>query len=812
MPKTYVRPEGNPETAIIALVGEQPGRQEIISGKPFVGPAGGILDEVIMGIQLPRHSCYLTNVIKDLDYPLRHYISYEQGGTYSEAGMKYKNILIEELNSINAKVIIALGWVPLSALCERPGIGKWRGSVIENPLLPGKFIIPTHHPATVLKEYGKGKKGGKYLNKLLIQFDIKKGKDIVTNGFNKTIRIKSIEPTFKVAIEYLLEMESDGLAGKTIDFDIELMNMEISCVSWASNRMRAMSIPFIDHTGNYFSVSQEMEIWKLQARILENPKIKKRGQYVIFDAHLMLRNYGIKVKNLDDTMIAQKILMPDYPVGLDFITSIWTDQEYYKDEGKQYFSGGNWPKLWQYNNTDSLMCADAFPQQMVELKKQCNIPTYERQRKMIEPLLYMMEHGIKIDVEAMTKRYDERAIEIEGLREELNKLVGFDLNANSPKQLVSYFYVGKGLKPYKDKGKVTTNEKAMVRIARRGFPEARKILEIRRAVKNRSTYLNPAKVDKDGRMRCAYNPVGTRYSRISSAGNIFGTGNNLQNQPHEVLKYFLADEDYVYYNIDLSQAENRIVAYYGNIHQMIECFETGQDVHSLTASLITGLSVDEIKRQNKEKIFCNLGDGLHTWRFYGKKSNHGLNYDLGYKNFSLDLEIPEKEGKFLVERYHLAYPGVRGNYHENIKKQLSKDRSLINLFGRKTVFLGEWGDKLFKEAYSCIPQGTVGDMINEWGVEYVYYNQDLFAPIELQTQTHDSIGFQVPLTSSWNEHALMLREIKKSLEQPLTLPNGNEFSIPAEIKMGLNMKDTLEIEKINEVYLEDTYEELTNES
>ena len=145
------------------------------------------------------------------------------------------------------------------------------------------------------------------------------------------MRIRSIEPNFKTSIEYLLRIESAGLSGRTIDFDIELMNMEISCVSWASDRMRAMSIPFIDHNGSYFSVSQEVEIWKLQARILENPKIKKRGQYVIFDAHLMLRNYGIRVKNLDDTMIAQKILMPDYPVGLDFITSIWTDQEYYKD-------------------------------------------------------------------------------------------------------------------------------------------------------------------------------------------------------------------------------------------------------------------------------------------------------------------------------------------------------------------------------------------------------------------------------------------------------------------------------------------------
>ena len=808
MPRTYVRPEGNPETALIALVGEQPGRQEIISGKPFVGPAGNVLNEIINGIGLPRSSCYITNVIKDLDYPLKHYISFSDGGTYSKEGYDYKEALFTELNSLKANVIIALGWVSLNALCDRPGIGKWRGSVLENPKLPGKYIIPSHHPATVLPSFKEGKrKEGIYTNKLLIQFDIKRGRDIAINGLKKKERTLIISPSFKDAIQYLIEIETQGLMGLTIDLDIELMNEEISCISWASNSRVAMSIPFIDSKGSYFSVGQEIELWKVMARILENSKIRKRGQYFIFDTHFLLRKYGIKTRNVDDTMVAQKIIMPDYPVGLDFITSIWTDQEYYKDEGKQYFSGGNWPKLWQYNCTDSLMCAEAFPKQLIELRKQDNIPTYNRQVRMIEPLLYMMERGIKIDVEGMTKRYNEREIEIADLREELNKMVGFELNANSPKQLVNHFYKTKGIKPYKKDGKVTTEEKAMVRIARKGYKEARKILEIRRAIKNRSTYLNPEKVDKDGRMRCSYNPVGTRYSRISSSKNIFGTGNNLQNQPHDVLQYFLADEGYVHYTIDLSQAENRIVAYYGKIPQMIECFETGQDVHSLTASMITGISVDEIKRQDKENVFCELGDGLHTWRFYGKKSDHSLNYDLGYKNFSLTLEIPEKEGKFLVERYHLAYPGIRGNYHEDVKKSLAKDRSLTNLFGRKTVFLGEWGDSLFKEAFSCIPQGTVGDMINEWGVEYIYYNQSLFAPIELQTQIHDSIGFQIPLSHDWEEHARMLRLIKNSLEQPLTLPNGDKFSIPVEIKMGLNMKDTKEVSP-DGISLMTTYKEL----
>ena len=540
MPRTYVRPEGNPNTAIIALVGGQPVTFDLMAGKPFSGSIGNVLNEVINGIGLPRSSCYLTNVIKDLDHPVGYYISFAQGGTWSKEGHDYREALFTELNSLKVKVIIAFDWIALSALCNRTGIGKWRGSILENPRLPGKIIIPTYCPSSVIDTYGYGgRKGGVYSNKLLIQFDIKRGKDIATNGLKKKERTLIIGPSFKDAMQYLLQMESQGLMGLTIDFDIELMNEEVSCTSWASNDRVAMSIPFIDSKGSYFSVDQEREIWKVKARILENPKIKKRGQYFIFDTHFMLRKYGIKVKNVDDTMIAQKIIMPDYPVGLDFITSIWTDQEYYKDEGKQYFSGGNWPRLWQYNCTDPLMCAEAFPKQQIELRKQGNEPTYYRQVRMIEPLLYMMEHGIKIDVEGMTKRYNEREIEIAGLREELNKIVGFALNSNSSVQVGDYFYKAKGIKAYKKDGKVTTDEKAMIRVARKGYKEAYKILEIRRAVKNRSTYLNPEKVDKDGRMRCSYNPVGTRYSRISSSKNIFGTGNNLQNQPHDVLQFWM---------------------------------------------------------------------------------------------------------------------------------------------------------------------------------------------------------------------------------------------------------------------------------
>ena len=145
----------------------------------------------------------------------------------------------------------------------------------------------------------------------------------------------------------------------------------------------------------------------------------------------------------------------------------------------------------------------------------------------------------------------------------------------------------------------------------------------------------------------------------------------------------------------------------------------------------------------------------------------------------------------ICERFHAIYPGIKENYHSLIRAQLARDRTLTNLFERKTLFLDEWNDNLFRDAYSCIPQGTTGDKINEQGVNYIYYNQDKFGPVELLIQVHDSIGFQIPVPGgdvpiSWLDHAIMLTDIKESLETPLVWKE-REFVVPVDIVIGLNL-------------------------
>ena len=777
---SYVPPLGLQDAKIV-LVGEQPGKNEIYQRQPFVGPAGRELDSCLHSAGLTRSDCYLTNVIKDLDQHIDKYIKLKKDtAIISDSGKRYIDFLQEEITKISPNVIVAIGNIALYALTGLTAITKRRGSILESTLIPGTKVIPTIHPATILPPKFV------YLNRHLIIFDLKRVKEeSKTKDFNFIERNVKIEPSYHDAQMFLMRCESTLVSGAVVDYDIEVFNGEVSCISLAISPTEVMSIPFIDAQGDYFTIEQEATIWKDLARMMEDPKLWKRGQNIVFDSHFLLNKYGIKARSLHDTMVAQKILFPDYRVGLDFITTMYTDIPYYKDDGKHWYkTGGNFRKLWNYNALDSLACAIAHPKQMVDLERQGNLKTYERKRRIIEPLAYIMEKGILVDTVGMATeaaRCDER---IETLQEELNTIAGRELNPNSTTKLPQYLYEEKGYAPYRNKsGKYTTDETALKRLIRKGCREAEIVRDYRSEVKLRGNYFSLDKVDKDGRIRCSYNPVGTRFSRISSSKNIFGTGGNLQNWPHKAMKFLLADSGYVYYSYDLSQIENRIVAYVGNVTQMIDAFEADQDMHSLTAALLFNKPIEEISSEDGSSP---LGGGKQSERFWGKKTNHELDYDMGYRTFSLQMELPESEGKWLVERWHHIYPGVRQGYHAYVKQQLGENRTLTNLFDRRTLFLDQWGDKLFKAAYSCIPQGTTGDKIDEQGMAYIYYNQDLFKPIELLIQIHDSIGFQIPTSIPWSQHADMLMNIKKSLETPL-IWKGREFIVPVDLVMGFNL-------------------------
>ena len=174
-----------------------------------------------------------------------------------------------------------------------------------------------------------------------------------------------------------------------------------------------------------------------------------------------------------------------------------------------------------------------------------------------------------------------------------------------------------------------------------------------------------------------------------------------------------------------------------------------------------------------------------------------MNYDVGYKKFALVNELEEKIAKFILESVHRGYPQIRNGYQELIINMLKKNRTVTNLFNRKRLFLGpiipsypntpkSACQATYREAFAQLPQSTTADKINEQGLDYVYYNQTQFAPVELLAQIHDSIVFQIPISVPFEEHARIILLIKQSLEQPLHW-HSTEIKTPCDLAIGLNM-------------------------
>ena len=554
--KTHEVPAYGPSDAKIAIVGEAPGADEERNKVPFVGAAGRLLDSLLARAGIRRSSCFITNVIKvrPSGNDIKQFIDISKKNIIvTDVYTHYLNELKKDLERVKPNIVIALGNLPLYALTGLIKVTKRRGSIYESTLVKELKVISTFHPSGVLRS-------GSILNQHLLFHDLTKAKEESESPEIKRDEVEYIlRPSFYDVLNFINQIKD----GMTIAIDIEVIKLEVSHLSIAISKKNVMSIPFYVKGDNYFSIDHEMEIWDNVKRLLENKEVRKTGQNIIFDAAFLFRRYGIVSRNLEDTMVEHGILYPEFPKGLDFLTSMYTSEPYYKDEGKKYIKiGGDELSFSLYNAKDALMCMKIFPILEDKLKKQGNWETYERQRDLIIPLIFMQEYGIKMDIEGIERERKTVKENLDILQEKLNDLAGRDLNISSSKQMKQFFYIDREMKAYVNRktGKQTVDETALKRLSRIGSEEAKIILEMRKLRKYLETYLEIS-LDADSRLRTSFNVVGTKGGRLSSSKSIFGTGGNIQNDPPRFKKFMLFDEDYIGYNADLEQAENRVVAH-----------------------------------------------------------------------------------------------------------------------------------------------------------------------------------------------------------------------------------------------------------
>jgi DNA polymerase-1 len=328
----------------------------------------------------------------------------------------------------------------------------------------------------------------------------------------------------------------------------------------------------------------------------------------------------------------------------------------------------------------------------------------------------------------------------------------------------------------------------MAKLVARGVPEAKLISSIIKLRDDRSKYWS-CRLTPDGRMKANYKPHGTKTGRFSSTKTLRGYGSNGQNRPPKMKAMLLRDPGCLPGVIDLSQAENRLVAYLAEELRMMGCFERGEDVHRLTAGLFFGKDPADI---SDEPGSCPLAGGQFSERFWGKKGNHSCNYDIGPEELAWNLEIPVKDAKWLLNAYHKAYPNVRGVFQADVKADLWKSRSLTNLRGRTVRVYGPLDDRMFKFGYAWRPSSTVADIVNPQGLIPLYEDQETYHGFHIMNQIHDSLEFQIRIDGEGDflYAATALQKLVASLEVPL-VAKGRTFTIPAELKVGGFCKGTV---------------------
>jgi DNA polymerase len=130
-------------------VGEQPGNEEDVQGRPFVGPAGKLLDRALADAGIPRDDVYVTNVVKHFKFEQRGKRRiHQKPGTIEIAACQ--PWLSAEMHVIQPKVVVCLGATAAQAILGRQHrLTRERGKFVKHQWAP--FVTSTIHPSAILR-------------------------------------------------------------------------------------------------------------------------------------------------------------------------------------------------------------------------------------------------------------------------------------------------------------------------------------------------------------------------------------------------------------------------------------------------------------------------------------------------------------------------------------------------------------------------------------------------------------------------------------------------------------------------------------
>jgi len=711
---------GNLDHPDVLFVGEAPGKTEKATGKVFQGRAGKKLISNLKAIGIDNFA--MTNVVACRPEVIDKSGFEEKIKDRKPSPTEIKHCA-ENLDAIIAQVkpkfIVALGATAMQRFKITGGITNNRGSFFDTSY--GK-VLPIFHPAYILRSPN-----------FEIEFkqDLEKLKSAIETG-----DITRSKPTGNyIVIEEIEDveiLEKELSSAKVFAFDIESTGLrfykdKIMGIGFCAKEGLAYYIPLLESRTlkQYWGEEQGLVIDTL-SRIMSDPKPAKIAHNGKFDIKFIQHHWNIKVRNFAiDTMLLHYLLDENRPHGLKGLAGFYfpemkdydlelRDSLKVKDMDDETFGNVPLEILGPYCAMDCETTYRLAKILIPELKK------FPKLQKLFFDLYMPLSKvyteaellGVKIDVKYIHQITKESKAKIRRLQRKIFEVAGEEFNLNSPKQLIEILFT-KLQFPILLKtasGNPSTAEAALKAIQGKRLKNKKIIdwiLEYRGLNKMTSTYLEPMvnRADEHDRIHPSFLLHGTVTGRVSSKDP------NIQNIPRDprIKGMFIPEEGYHFVEMDFSQAELRVMAYYSKDVVMTKQYEQGEDIHLSTACFIFKLKPEEItKRQRKIAKLVNFG---YLYGASAKKAHQSITE----KMQGDETGITQREAQLFRDRFFQQYAGI-DRFIKKSRSLIKREKQIENCFGRirrLPQIDSPYEEKIaeaMRQGLNALIQGTASDL------------------------------------------------------------------------------------------------------
>ena len=546
--------------------------------------------------------------------------------------------------------------------------------------------------------------------------------------------------------------------------DTNLMYIEIDhsnlkpAIEEISNSERiGIRIHYSEDYINYIAVSNgtnyffPQEFVKELYPILENENIKK----ICYNAkaeYRLLCNNGISPKGLEyDVLLASYVKDPNRKhsldaQALDFLNHIIISEDDYTRHA--------------CDEAETILRLYEYWQKNLDEKEQKLVTDIEIPLTVV--LAKMENTGVCVDVQYLKELSFFMSRKLADLEDIIYQLAGESFNINSTKQVASILFDKLGIKSKKKRSR-STNAEILEDLAEE-YEICDYILQHRKYSKLKSTYTDalPALISKrDGRIHTTYNQALTVTGRLSSSNP------NLQNIPirteegNKIRAAFCTKdkENSLILSADYSQIELRLLAHISEDKNLIDDFNSGVDVHTMTASKVFGIAPDEVSKDMRRKA---------------KAVNFGIVYGQSRYGLAKNLGITPAEAQEFINKYFEHYPNVK-QYMNKTFQFVNENDYVETMFGRKRYLASELASPNYqirefatRAAINQPIQGSAADLIKMAMIEVEKQLETKNLKTKMIMQVHDELVFEVPK----NELETVKELVKTAMElgQPLKVP------------------------------------------